>query len=79
MRGSRRKRERVESRARDEDGMIDVHTPRKITQSEREREGETVREENERRVEWRRKEEEREWRERVGTVCSQTETCPFRS
>lgn len=62
--------------------MIDVHTPRKITQSQREREGgivredETVREENERR----RKDEEREReRERVGTVCSQTETCPFRS
>lgn len=62
--------------------MIDVHTPRKITQSQRERKGgivredETVREENERR----RKDEEREReRERVGTVCSQTETCPFRS
>lgn len=47
--------------------MIDVHTPRKITQSqrERERERETVREENERRVEWRverrGRQREREW------------------
>lgn len=63
--------------------MIDVHTPRKITQTQREREWVKL-EENERRVEWRRKERQREReresrRERVGTVCSQTETCPFRS
>lgn len=46
--------------------MIDVHTPRKITQTQRERECVKL-EENERRVEWRRKERQREReKERVG-------------